>query len=126
MCQETQQLQCLYKIPCKDCTSIYIGETHDINIRQYQHKQDLINNTENSSLTYHRTINNHRININATTPIHYIKHINKRKIAESVYIKNIQNFNKIQGDYRLDYIQNSLLLTDSLFKNIDSSTNQIQ
>src|SRR5678816_506329 len=103
-----EKSQCIYKIPCNNCTDIYIGETIDFIRRRNQHKDDLVTNKQNSALTHHRRNQNHRINIDGMEPIIYASDNKKRKMTESFCIKNRNNFNKIQGEMYIDSLQNTI------------------
>src|SRR5678815_4346618 len=108
-----------------DCPSVYIGETNDLPRRVKQHKHNLIKDSPNSALTVHRTLHNHKININSISPLKYINQVIKRKIIESSYICNTDNFNKIPGEVSLDIIQNYILLNSGCLKDVKRRDGQL-
>ena len=110
--------QCIYKIPCHQCPSHYIGETNNFIRRLGQHKHDLTSDSQNSALTSHRSSLNHNINIKDTCPILEVLDPTKRKLLESLCIQNLSNFNLQKGEYTFNPTLNNILTTTPFFKNI--------
>src|SRR5678816_4222670 len=81
-----EPLQCIYTIPCNHCTKTYIGETNNFTRRKSQHSDDLEKDTQNSSLTTHRSQFNHSININSMQNLINISNHQKRKLIETYCI----------------------------------------
>ena len=97
---------CVYEIPCKSCSKVYIGQTgKDLNDRLKQHKQSIRYGQENSAIFTHVRYHNHCIDWENTKKIvNNCNNIQTRNIIESCLIK--ENFgnsmNLSQGLYRLD------------------------
>lgn len=115
------QQQCVYQIPCYNCPSVYIGETNDLSRRISQHKADLTDDNMNSALTTHRTNTHHKINLTNITTLKTINQVQSRKITESIYIYNTNNFNKSAGQFKPDKIQNSILLSSKYFTDLKNN-----
>ena len=91
----------IYKIPCKDCSSIYVGETgRCFNTLLSEHKRDLkpINLAElkddlNKKTALVKNCFNceHRIDFGNFEILNYNIDYNKRKFLESLYINNTKN-----------------------------------
>ena len=97
---------CVYEIPCKSCSKVYIGQTgKDLSDRLRQHKQSIRYGQENSAIFTHVRDHNHNIDWdNAKKLINNCNDIQTRNIIESCLIKeNFENtMNISQGLYRLD------------------------
>ena len=102
---------------------MYIGETNDLPRRLKQHSHDLTKNEQNSALTAHRSSEGHRIGTSSASSLKYINHITKRKIVESLYIYNTNNFNRIPGEVKLDSTQMSILLSSRYLADVKEQMN---
>ena len=104
----------VYSIPCKDCPLVYIGETgRNVETRLKEHKYAFRNCNMENAVFHHAYQNNHCIDWNASKLMYKCNNYVKRKIIESVYIDQRQNFNLSEGTYKLDplmrYIVNKSL-----------------
>ena len=92
----------IYKIPCKDCSNVYVGETgRCFNTRLSEHKRDLkpINLAKlkeddlnkKTALVKHCFNCEHRIDFGNFEILDYNIDYDKRKFLESLYINNTKN-----------------------------------
>ena len=106
----------IYKIPCKDCSKYYIGQTSkSLETRLSQHKNNIRNGSTNSALFLHLSENSHRIDWQQSKEIMYCNSSIKRNIVESAIIKLSwsSNYNVNDGLYNFDsiminYLKNEL------------------
>ena len=87
-----------YKIPCKDCPSVYFGETgRALSDRVKEHKRDIVNQKPESALASHVSQHNHRFDFDESRLIFKSNSLAKRHIVESalitLYQKNTINNN---------------------------------
>ena len=99
----------IYEIPCSGCSKSYIGESSDFNRRMYQHKYSQRNFDQNNALVKHSLDTNHPIDINKAIIVHKENDIQKRKLIESLIIKNTDNINTQQTNYSLDQFSIDIL-----------------
>ena len=93
----------VYKIPCKDCDSVYIGETgRDLATRIKEHKYAIRTANENNALFRHVRDQNHIIDWDSSVLMYKYNDYKKRKIVESFCIKKYNNFNLCEGTFQLD------------------------
>ena len=87
----------VYKIPCLDCTSVYIGETdRSFKTQRKEHQRDIksdiiaqLTNEElkkKSALVKHVCLNGHRIDRESSAILAIESDYNKRRLLESFYI----------------------------------------
>ena len=92
----------IYKIPCKDCSNVYVGETgRCFNTRLSEHECDLkpINLAKlkeddlnkKTALVKHCFNYEHRIDFGNFEILNYNIDYDKRKFLESLYINNTKN-----------------------------------
>lgn len=108
----------IYKIKCKGCNKCYIGESDNISRRQYQHKYDLRTDNLCSPLVKHRNETGHVIDTMNLDTIIVMKSIKKRKLLESLIIKNTDNFNVLKEELWIDTITNNILKRDNTVKRL--------
>ena len=95
----------VYKIPCFDCTKVYIGQTgKNLKTRLSQHKYSVRNANNNNAIFIPSFNNNHNINWEGSNIIKPISNFISRNIFESTCIKFVPNFNTSSGIYKLDNI----------------------
>src|SRR5436190_6327681 len=78
----------IYKIPCKDCNQVYIGQTGaflDTRIKQHQYSEKT--HKQESTLVQHIEELNHRINYKDTEIVNYQQNKFKRLFMESAIMK---------------------------------------
>ena len=95
----------VYKIPCKHCQEIYIGQTSkELDVRLKQHKYCVRTGNMANALFVHMNNTNHGIDWENSKELVICKDFMKRNIIESSFIKNEpdRNFNISLGMYRLD------------------------
>ena len=84
----------VYKIPCNDCDSIYIGETgKSLSIRIKQHKQAYNRADNNNAMFVHAWTKDHTINWPEAALIIKCQDPTKRKLTEAALIKENDTFN---------------------------------
>jgi len=115
----------VYRIPCMDCESAYIGETNDFKRRMYQHEYALRTGDINSSLYNHRVEMNHRIRTSDAGLIMKTDSAEKRLLYEAFIINNVDSFN-INKNNLIDRFTNKVLLQSSkltyFLKNLNNIT----
>ena len=100
----------IYKIPCKDCDLVYIGETgRSLDVRLKEHKRSVKNCNTNNANFVHAYDNDHHINWESSKMILKCNNSKKRKILESVCIQNNNNFNLNLGMFKLDPLMRTLV-----------------
>jgi len=79
----------VYKLECKDCEKVYIGQTkRHLETRVKEHRNNIRNASGNFSVvTNHRLSNNHEFNWDEPIILHKEKNRRKREIAEMFFIK---------------------------------------
>src|SRR6201990_2244167 len=108
----------VYKIKCRNCNKIYVGETTDFKRRKYQHSYSLRIDDQNSALTHHRAAENHHINMNDFSSVAIVQDSISRKLLESFIINNTNNINNSRGTFYLDTISDNFLKDVPAFKKI--------
>lgn len=105
---------CVYKIPCKICDKMYIGQTGKkcLKNRISEHKYAVKTGNESSAIFVHSRDKDHLINWNASCDIYKSKCLTERLIIESCIIKQCKSINLSEGMYKMDAI-----LTKELTKN---------
>ena len=85
---EDEKSQLIYKIPCNNCSFVYIGQTkRDLKSRISEHKRAVKNQEpEKSALCHHLMSSDHNINWNEASILKYVNNYRKRLTAESWYI----------------------------------------
>ena len=78
----------VYRIPCDDCSQCYIGETkRALTLRLREHQANCRNQKQHSDVVYHSAIGHSR-GFDRARIVNTQRNTNKRKIAESLFIKN--------------------------------------
>ena len=111
----------VYAIPCKDCNSIYIGNTgKDLETRIKQHKYSIRRNDNNSSIFLHVQNYDHCIDWNNSEILVFCNDYEERTILESCLIHGSyqKNMNHMKGQFKCDDI-----LSQSVNTNILSNIN---
>ena len=95
---------CIYKIPCKNCNCIYIGQSgKGLATRIKQHRYSVRIGQMSNALFLHVNDFNHAINWDGADVLLYCNNITKRNIIESSLIKHHNDLiNVSQGVYKLD------------------------
>ena len=78
----------VYKIPCRDCTRVYIGETsRTLKSRIVEHRgYYIMNQIGKSAAADHFSLNNHTPNFESAHMILHVNNTRNRKIAEAILI----------------------------------------
>ena len=99
----------VYKIPCKNCNYVYIGQTKRSLIdRISEHKKC---KKEDSALLQHQIQNNHEINWNGINILDKEKNYSKRIFSEMIHINSYKfTLNKIEDTQGLNRIYKSIKL----------------
>ena len=102
----------VYKIDCKDCDLAYIGETgRNLETRVKEHRYAFQTCNLNNAMFKHASENNHSINWDNCQLLYKCNNFKKRRIIESVCIQKFDNFNLNEGNFKLDPVIRSLVLT---------------
>lgn len=101
----------VYKINCKDCSSIYIGQSSQyLKNRIRNHKNDIRNLKDSTALSRHALENDHNIDFENTTILDIESNFSKRCFKEMVYIKKHQNTLNYRTDIsNLSNIYNNII-----------------
>lgn len=87
---------CVYLISCKDCSSVYVGQTsQNLKRRIALHKSDIRIHPERCALAGHASNLGHQFNFDETKILCQNNNLTKRTFLEMCYIKeNVNNINK--------------------------------
>ncbi|XP_078573447.1 uncharacterized protein LOC144860180 [Branchiostoma floridae x Branchiostoma japonicum] len=125
--EDSSKTDCVYKIPCKSCDKVYIGETgRTFNTRLEEHKKEAQNSkgsaytrsqkkaaeqTENkSAVTDHIHRNNCVIDWEGARVIDREENRRTRWIKEAVWIrKSVPVMNRDEGGYKLSHVWDGIL-----------------
>ncbi|XP_065094096.1 uncharacterized protein LOC135714647 [Ochlerotatus camptorhynchus] len=82
----------IYRIPCQDCPSVYIGQTRrKVKVRLKEHKNAVDNNKSNdSAVAAHTTASNHQIDWKSVKLIKTVRKPSHLNAWESMHINNTQ------------------------------------
>ena len=124
---DLNKCQCVYKIPCLNCDSVYIGETgREFNTRLKEHRKEVeelsatrrVTRAERrysqaevnkSAVTDHAVGKNHVIDWDNACVVQSESDDRTRKIREAVWIKKQREvMNRDEGGYQLSRVWNSL------------------
>ena len=79
----------VYKIPCRDCEKVYIGESgRDLKVRMKEHMKDIENMKEESAVANHVKESNHFFDFENAEIMVPCTDRRKRRIIESSIIKS--------------------------------------
>ena len=128
--QETlEKSEVVYKIPCKNCNQVYIGETgRKFGTRLKEHEKDVENNKKGqftrtkrkeslqelnkSAITDHANQNNHEIDWEGARVIDRESDYKTRTIKEAMHIRvNGQVMNRDEGGYQLSRVYDQVFAT---------------
>ena len=91
----------VYKIPCLDCTGVYVGKTHQsFETRHKEHQRDikpdiiaqLTNDLKKKSIAKHVCLNGHQIDWKSSAILAIESDYKKRLFLESFYIPKTDFF----------------------------------
>ena len=107
----------VYKIPCKDCSLNYFGETgRGLSVRLKEHQRDYGNMSNKNVLVKHSFQENHRINWRDATILYRDNNVGNRRLVEGACINTCKSMegNKpfTQEDYFVDKIICSITIKD--------------
>ena len=92
---DMKRKEIIYKISCRDCDAVYIGETgRSLQKRLREHKYSVKTNNQKNSIAMHAWDNNHQPDWDAAETMENEPHYWKRQVLEAIWIKKIpQNAN---------------------------------
>ena len=103
----------VYRIPCKDCDKWYYGQTgRSLEVRITEHKRSVSQAQKNNAIFHHMSTSNHRIGWDQSELIYKSSCGYKRKIIEAALIKEMDNFNISEGQWKTDLVDAILIKTD--------------
>ena len=83
----------VYRIPCSDCSSVYIGETgRSFKTRLKEHQSNCRAQRNTSSAVVDHSRSGHLLNFEHSRVIHIEPNYRKRKIAEALFIRSHKTF----------------------------------
>jgi len=109
-----RETEIVYKINCKNCDKVYIGQTKRHLATRIKEHYNNINNTSGnfSVLTDHRLTFNHDFDWSNPNILHKERNKKKREIAEMFYIKKFDNNINLQKDTEnLNSIYDSIIVS---------------
>ena len=79
----------VYKVPCRDCETCYIGETgRSLQKRITEHKYSVNNNDRKNGIAVHAWDMGHQPDWNAAEVVDMEPHYWKRHVLEAIWIQN--------------------------------------
>lgn len=108
---------CIYSIPCVDCSNVYIGQTSQALRRRISlHKSDIRLHPDRCALASHAKNNGHNFNFNNTKILSIETNNDKRLFLEMCYINEQKNVVNKKADIKgLSSIYSYLLSIDNSF-----------
>ncbi len=121
----------VYRIPCKSCDSVYVGETgRKLGTRVKEHKKDVEQNSKGSftramrkesltqinksAITDHANQNNHEIDWEEVCVLSRESDYRTRTIKEAIKIRGQkQVMNRDEGAYQLSHVYDTIFDTGS-------------
>ena len=140
--EDSSKTDCIYRIPCKSCDKVYIGETgRTFHTRLEEHKKEALNSKavrytrankkeaereENkSAVTDHINRNNCVIDWEGARVIDREDNRRTRWIKEAVWIrKSAPTMNRDEGGYKLSHIWDNILVAAAPPTSAISSSNK--
>jgi len=109
--KDSQLTELVYKLNCKDCDKVYIGQTkRHMGTRVKEHFNNIKSTSNFSVVTNHRLSYNHNFEWDKPNILHKEKNRKKREIAEMFLIKKFDNNINLQKDTEnLNPIYNKLI-----------------
>jgi len=125
---DEEKPEVVYKIPCKNCERVYVGETgRPIAARVKEHRKEVdsitgiftgAEKTTAASICNRSAIRDHVCNKNHVTDWANAKVIDResdkagRLIRETIWIRKTDNMNRDEGSYQICHAWDKLLHTD--------------
>ena len=82
----------MYKVNCKDCNHVYIGETgRDLAVRMKEHRRAFISANENNGMFRHSAASSHAIDFDSSQIIYQASDLKIRRVVEAAYISAHSN-----------------------------------
>ena len=100
---------CIYKIPCRSCDKVYVGETIDFKRRIRQHRDAIRKGDSNSAVFQHMNNENHGIDFQNINKLITLPDTHRRRLIEAILIQNSKNFNIHQTNFKLDLFLNNIV-----------------
>lgn len=105
----------VYKINCKDCEAVYIGQTgRSLEKRLKEHRNSIINNIKNTGISTHCIDNNHFIDSANIQLLHNERKGKRLDLLEQYEIKKSLKINLLTTNDQLNFINTPI--TDSLLR----------
>ena len=83
----------VYVVPCKDCDSVYVGETgRELSTRKEEHKYACRTGNYNNAIANHALQDGHRIDFNNTTLVCRNNKFKERRVIEGALIHQLNTF----------------------------------
>ena len=107
--QKNKDKGIVYRIPCRDCSEVYIGETgRPSKTRITEHRRAVNQMDTKNANAVHSDVLNHRINWDRSKVIDREKRWKERKIKEGIHIRRHRTYNLDSG-YPLSPVWDSLI-----------------
>jgi hypothetical protein len=105
----------VYKINCKDCPAVYIGQSgRNIKTRIKEHKKSILNNIRSTGMSTHCIENNHFIDLNDVQLLHSETKSKKLNLLEQLEIKKSMQNNTVINTNDHQNFQNTPILDKCL------------
>ena len=102
----------VYRVPCKDCTKVYIGETgRDFQVRLGEHKTAVATGKEKNAVFQHLKTKNHPIDWKNAAVLYHSENERSRLVVESTLIKSQETFNNTKGVVSIDNCSSAVILS---------------
>ena len=96
--QKTKDKGVVYRIPCGECSEVYIGETgRPLKMRIGEHRRAVEKKDMKNANAVHSEILNHRINWEESTVVEREERMKQRRIKESIHIRRSRSYNLDEG-----------------------------
>ena len=93
----------VYKIPCKNCDSVYFGQTgRSFKERIKEHLSDYRHKRTKNACYFHNLKTGHEIDFSNWKIIHPSNNQSERLVVESTLINSLSNFNKCNSTLNID------------------------
>lgn len=107
----------VYKIDCKDCTGVYIGESsRTLDTRIKEHKRDVSQFKTNTALSKHSVSNFHNFDFDNSKILDYTQITSKRRILEMLHISsNPKSINLKTDVQNLSSLYHNLIISNKIY-----------
>ena len=107
---ENKKKGVIYEVPCADCDCVYVGETgRSLEMRLKEHRYAVKSCDTKNGVAVHAWNNDHHVNWDAARVVAVEHHLTKRKVLESLHIREQRKSSNLDGGYTLSTTWRPLL-----------------